>query len=81
MNYIKVFRQLTQYSTLTPIKSCKSCVYYVQKNIEEESLCRKFGKKQEDLVTYNNFLFAKDCRSDTNKCGQRAMYYISNLIK
>lgn len=62
-------------------KDCKDCIYYLKHVIEDESMCLKFGKKIEDTFTGNNFLYAKKCRSDTQKCGPNALHYISNLMK
>ena len=79
----KAHNAIARSSIPISLKDCKNCLYYVKETIEEESLCMKFGKKTNDIDANPNvpkFETAKTCRSDTDKCGESGLYYLSNLL-
>ena len=59
----------------TVSKECATCVYYQRGNVEDNSLCLRFGKEKEDKLTGINFFTAKAMREDTSRCGPDAYYH------
>lgn len=78
--YYDLFKQTTKLINTLPYRDCKYCIYYSEKLIKEESICYKFGKAKEEKNS-ENFYTAVDCRENENKCGSKATYYISKLLR
>jgi hypothetical protein len=50
-------------------RKCIDCLYFLLKNIKEESVCLKFGKQKEWI-----FETAENCRKEQTKCGKDGKY-------